>query len=82
MVFDSADYFEEQLAKLKIGENDPREVESVASHGEEDHNGDINGATGEDELTIPAGKRNIILKRMVTSVPWKSLEEIDEHINW
>lgn len=85
-VFDSADYFDEQIAHSAMRahrSNDDvtdevdalaREVDRKLSAAEE--------GPAEAELVIPKNKRSVVIKRLATSVPWKSIEEIDEHINW
>ena len=76
MVFDSNEYFEEQLNISRA-----RERELCERDGDEVR--DDAHETGEgSQLVVPPAKRSMVLKRMSAAVPWKSLEEIDEHIDW
>jgi hypothetical protein len=80
MVFENTDMFEVQLARA-------REAEAKSAR-KEDGDEDLSQQMGElvvgseDALSIPASKRSLVIKKLSASVPWKSLEEIDDHINW
>jgi hypothetical protein len=84
MAFENTDMFEAQLARA-------REAEGKSAH--KDDGGDCDqdelsqqmgdlAVVSEDALSIPASKRSLVSKKLSASVPWKSLEEIDDHINW
>lgn len=87
-VFDSADYFEEQIAKSaslqhphRDDYDDADEIDALAREVDRKLSAAEAGPEGV-ELVIPKNKRSAVIKRLATSVPWKSMEEIDEHINW
>jgi TATA-binding protein-associated factor Taf7 len=91
-VFDSNESFEKQIAEeaqtnTESGEQDRDLPDNMSDLDEnEDHTREKRTQghlfpTLEGELSIPNSRRNIILKKLTTAIPWKSPEEF-EHISW
>jgi hypothetical protein len=76
-VFENAEYFEEQLAQAA------EESEARRQPDPKVHRGDTAESTSSNaELSIPSNRRSQIMKKFAAAAPWKSLDEVDEHINW
>ena len=93
MVFDNTEAFEEQLAHMSLsnsqhndeeGDDDsmltPRHTELIV--GPPPSRAEGTAAADQDELSIPQSKRTLIIKKLSTAIPWKSVEEFDQHIDW
>lgn len=92
-VFDSNESFEKQIAEeaetnTESGEQERDLPDNMSDLDEnEDHTREKRTQSNvfptlEGELSIPSSRRNIILKKLITAIPWKSPEEFDEHISW
>ena len=92
MVFDNTEAFEEQLAHMSLsnsqhndeeGDDDsmltPRHTELIVGPPSR---AEGTAAADQDELSIPQSKRTLIIKKLSTAIPWKSVEEFDQHIDW
>jgi hypothetical protein len=84
MLFENTDAFEAQLARARESEGKSGRKDDGADSDPDElsqHMGELAVVT-EDALSIPPSKRSLVIKKLSASVPWKSLEEIDDHINW
>lgn len=92
-LFDTNESFEQQIAdeeRNKYGETD--QPDNLSDLGKDDEDGDAGNekekASGEvypaldKELIIPMSRRSAMAKKLATALPWKTMEEFDEHINW
>lgn len=87
--FESNDHFEQQLAEEERGAesaldqaSDNNRANSDENDGDSRTNRNENYPALDGDLNIPNSRRSAIVKKLATAIPWKNLDEFDEHINW
>lgn len=84
-IFETSDLFEHQLTEEHHQLQDQRardaeEYEHAIAPAEDTVESQYPPVEG--ELDIPVSRRNMVVKKLAGSIPWKGLEEFEEHIAW